>query len=425
MPPASVVKIALIDEKSSHKSGTPEDFKQALRDLKRSDYVCMFKALILPTTFALFCIIMLLLFLITSLRQDNGIEATGRIQSSFRVFYHENDIFPYNPIPNTLHFLQSFTDFIEMDSGLIAQFGNEAVRIYYEYIARERLVIRYLATGDTNTNPIVYEESRILSTSYGNTESYRLVFIPQNANTPGGIYQIEPRQHLRQYLDFVERHTQQMVEGTIAPNVRGFGAELFIDFTYVIRIPELNFNQTLTQGYRFTISSEVFNIIPIGSGSSNFTEIIYTESNYLPFLSSELTILISILLVLCLTLSLFFILRAIKNTNVDENKYRQEAFTIIKKYANEIVVSPDPAELYKYSILRVEHFDELIKLAINLNKHIICYHDNEVAQFSVIVDDHAYFYQISYDPVNSKKTRKGRVISTLERNQRKQMVKGK
>jgi len=30
LPPASVVKIALIDEKSSHKSGAPEDFKQVL-----------------------------------------------------------------------------------------------------------------------------------------------------------------------------------------------------------------------------------------------------------------------------------------------------------------------------------------------------------------------------------------------------------
>jgi len=355
----------------------------------------MLKLFIIPVVIMIFCVAIIAIFLITTLRQTDGIVVDGRIHSSFRVFYHENDIFPPNPIPNTLHFLQSFTDFIEMDSSLIAQFGNEPVRIYYEYTAIERLVIRYAATGDINMNPIVHEETRTISETYGFTDTHMLIFMPQNNDTPGGVYQIRPWEHLQRYLDFVDSHSQQMGDGHVAPNVRGFSAELFVDFTYVIQIPSLNFNHTLTQGYRLPISSEVFNITPSGIGWNNFTDRISTTSQFIP---TRIIIPVSILLVLSMALSLFFIIRNLKSLNIDDNKYRQEALEMIEKYGNEIIVSQSTVNSLGYNnMLHVNNVNELVKLAVNLNKHIICYHNDELAQFLVVVDDCAYFYQIDYN----------------------------
>ena len=86
-----------------------------------------------------------------------------------------------------------------------------------------------------------------------------------------------------------------------------------------------------------------------------------------------------------------------KMSKANPNKYRQEADDILKKYAYEIVVYNKPVDLTKYEPMVVQEFGELLKLAINLNKHIMCYRDEVRTEFVVIVDGYACLYMISYN----------------------------
>jgi len=49
----------------------------------------------------------------------------------------------------------------------------------------------------------------------------------------------------------------------------------------------------------------------------------------------------------------------------------------------------------------VGDFSDLLRLAINLSKHIMCYHNDTMAEFVVIVEDSAYCYKINYDSADT------------------------
>ena len=336
--------------------------------------------------------------------EDTVAEINGRVDFDFRVFYLDNDIFEENPIPRNLHFLMSFTDFIEIDSGFTARF-HEDILIFYEYTATERLVIRYMATVDGNVNPIVYEELHILSEESGQTVASGLtfpsIFFPPadgvrhtaSGSGPGGTYIIDPRPHIDRYLEFVSVQARQMYEENLL--VRGgvsFSAELFVDFTYMIYIPALNFRQTLDHGYRFSLSTEIYSLIAT-NGNASFDEAISLIVRELPF---EFSLPVITIFVLSLVLCAYSFFVGVKRLRVHTNERVQEVIDILKKYANEIVVSNNPIGIADYNLAPVDEFEELLKLAINLNKHIMCYKDSDYAIFVVIVDNYAYNYTVNF-----------------------------
>jgi hypothetical protein len=47
--------------------------------------------------------------------------------------------------------------------------------------------------------------------------------------------------------------------------------------------------------------------------------------------------------------------------------------------------------------MRAESFDTLLKLSINLNKHIMCFKDDDYVEFAVLVEEFAYYYRIDYN----------------------------
>jgi hypothetical protein len=81
---------------------------------------------------------------------------------------------------------------------------------------------------------------------------------------------------------------------------------------------------------------------------------------------------------------------------MEKNENRRVAKSILKKYADEIIISASPADLSEYKIVYVLQFKELLKLAVNLNKHILCFHNDEKADFCTIIDGYAYCYNINY-----------------------------
>ena len=354
--------------------------------------IARYRIMILSSIVILATLVLAGNFLVAYMRGDVVVEASGRADVGFRVFYMENDIFPYNPIPQNLHFLMSFTDFIEVDSSFSAGFSDE-VEIYYTYSAVKRLIIRYMATVDGHFNPIVFEVVHPLSEARGSIVSNEIRF-PSRSSEAGGTYTIFPKEHIDVYLHFMAEQTRQMeAENVIAQNLRGFSAEMVIDFTYNISVPEWGIRETLTRGYHFTLSTEVYSLMATGIPA-------FDRSINLTIQRAQITLPVAIALVGALGLSAYGLFTGIKKLQADPNPLRQEAMSILKKYSNEIVVSDAPLPLNRHNLLRVEEFDALLKLAVNLNKHIMCYHNTLQAEFAVIVDMHEYYFRIVYVQVD-------------------------
>ena len=79
------------------------------------------------------------------------------------------------------------------------------------------------------------------------------------------------------------------------------------------------------------------------------------------------------------------------------DEHEREIKNILRKYDSEIVVSQEPLPLNSY-VIHVERFAELLKLAVNLTKPIICYKDESSAEFSVIEDGYTFCYHIEIMP---------------------------
>jgi len=329
-------------------------------------------------------------FLIASTRLGRVIEATGRADGRFRVFYVENETFPENPIPHDLHFLMSFTDYIEVDSHFFAQF-SEDVTVYYTYVSSKRFVIRYMATVDGNLNPIVFQNEIALGSFQGTSVSDSLHISGQDTNGSWGTYVITPREHIDIYLDFVAAQMQQMhQESIITQNLRGFSAELFVNFEYGVSIPEWGVYETVTQGYRIPLSNEVYFFAY--TGTPTFSSIIN-----LSVPPVQPTLLMVVAYAMFLGLGVYLLFAGIKGLKANPNPRNQKALEIREKYANEIVISDAPLSLNGFTLVRVEDFDALLRLAINLNKHIMCFQNDDYTEFAVIVDSYANYYSIDYD----------------------------
>ena len=357
------------------------------------------RKILLPWLILILAIVILCGFYLAAyFRDEITLEANGSIDVGFRVFYLENDIFEENPIPYNLFFLKSFTDFYEINSSFSASFSEE-LNLYYTYTATKRLVIRYIQTGDANLNPVVFEESYVLSEVSGSTMADSLNFYGSN-NSPGGSYFISPRPHIESYLNFVAYQEQQMIdEGMVAINIRGFSAELLVDFTYSIIAPDAGLNEVLTRGYRIPLSTEIYSFI--STGTPNFDTVINLTER-----TTELTLPIIILFVAVFSGSIFGLCHTLKRLMADPNEYFRELNDLLKKYSNEIVASPS-LDLSHYTILTVHEFDELLKLAVNLNSHIMCCHNEKQASFATIVKKYAYMYTITNPEIENIQTIEG------------------
>jgi len=320
---------------------------------------------------------------------EEGLSATGNGRSdiSFAVHYIENEMFPENPVPSNLHFLRLFTDFIEIESGFSASFSDE-FELVYTYTSRTRFEITHATVG--GGNPVIFQETNELNRISGRTFGNSVNFRGAKEDQPGGTYIINLHDHLAAFNEFLEYHEQQM-EAAGATGGRNFSAELFIEFTYTILAQPVGIHETLTRGYRIPISSEVFTLEPTGA-SGGFTAEVALGNNAQGI---EAGVIIGLAAVAAAGALLIFYglvkLGAEKSSS-------QHAMThgILKKYSGEIIVALAPLDLTDHKIVRVGEFEEVLKLSINLNKHITCHKSSQKAEFCVIVDDYAYSYQIDY-----------------------------
>jgi len=338
--------------------------------------------LILSAVVILFILVFVLTLLARHLREDVRVEASGRADIDFRVFYLDNDVFPNNPIPPNLHFLMSFTDYIEVESRFSAAFCEE-VAISYDYSTVLHFYIRHMGTGNGELLPVVLASSYVLSESRGHTTS-------DSINLVGTTHAIHPRGYIERYLNFIALQARQMeTEGMIARGFAGFSAELLVEFTYGISVPEWDIYESITRGYRISLSTEVYSLVVTGVPA--FNSVVTLTSR-----GVQITMPLAMLLIMVFFLSTYVLFREIRKLQADPNERKQEAQTIIKKYSDEIVLSESPLPLDHGSLLIVREFEELLKLAVTLNKHVMCHHNENMAEFAVFIDRFTYYYKIGY-----------------------------
>ena len=353
-----------------------------------------FRAFILPVLIILILLAGAFVYLFSDhYEMDSGFYASGAMGLDFRVFYVANDTFDENPKPQNLYYLMSFTDYIEIDSLFSASFSRE-VDISYSYRALKRLVIRQIGAV-TQTRPVL-EDTWILSQVEGETRASRLHFSAENDGGPGGTYRVFPREHMLRYSNFIQDHTNQMLsEEIVTQGFRGFSAELFVDFTYTINVVELGFSETITQGYQIPLTTEVFSITATGSPGFAWESGIAEQSTIV-------TLPVIIAYVFIFAGCIFKLLQAVKQLGADPNVYRQKANDILSKYNQDIVIYDKPVDFTRYDPMAVREFGELLKLSINLNKHIMCYKCRTFIEFVVIIDEFACYYVINFERSDSE-----------------------
>lgn len=349
------------------------------------------RTLIPSALLLLVALILAIIFMFDHLREDVYGEASGRADVGFRVFYLENEKFPYNPIPYNLQFLMAFTDYIEVDSYFVAHFSEE-VEVYYNYTATKRLAITHMLTADAELNPSVFETQVSLSDVQGQTTADHLSF-PGGSGEPGGTYTVFPRDFYDYYFNLIEAHNRMMeAEGVMPRHMRGFSADIFIDFEYVIIIPEWDIRETVTQGYNIPLTIGAFFLTTTSNNGASFERHVNLRP---PLIQPPLFAIVLYVAVVVLSLyGLFYGIRKLQV--VDPNERKQEALTILKKYSNEIAVVEESLNLTDYIVQWVRDFETLLSLTINLNKHIDCYESEDMVEFAVIVEDRAYYFKIDY-----------------------------
>jgi len=313
--------------------------------------------------------------------EELALEATGRNNLDFAVHYLQNDLFPENPVPSNLAFLQHFVDFIEIDSSFSADF-SVALDVSYSYTALKRFVITYGGSG----NPVVYEREIPLSQERGRvtTDSLEL---------DGGKYIIRLGD-FTSVLDEFLYESELIFDGSSEAGApappRNFSAVLEISFTYSVATLPTHMHQSTTRGYHLPIGQNVFTLEPFGS--AGFTETVVHSPDQADIMLSQLVL--PVVLVLAGAGTVVF---SVFRQDEKEDPARKRVKGIIKKYATEIVVTDTSPNLEAYQVMLVVDFDEILKLSINLNKHITCYENNEMTLFCVIVDSSAYCYEVHYN----------------------------
>ena len=312
------------------------------------------------------------------------ITAVGHSTVSFDVYYFENELFPENPVPPGFQFMRHMTDFIRIQSGFLAEFSEE-FDLHYSYSARTRFVITYGIGGSA-----VYERITELSFEYGRQITGRLVFSAENVEgTPGGTYVIVPHVYYEIFNDFV-RYAEQDEGYGPAANLRGLTSELIIEFTYSLTALPINISESVTTGFRIPITLNVFTLEPFGSSSFS------TQVNR--SLDAEPPgVLTMVLLAVGLLISVGLVVYGVRGLFPEKSDFQKSVDGIIKKYGTEIVVSRKPLNLDNYQIVQLEDFEDMIKLSINLAKHITCYKSAYLAVFYIVIDGFVYCHRIKVD----------------------------
>jgi len=310
-----------------------------------------------------------------------SVSISGRNVVNYTVNYFESDFFPAGENPTGSNFLLSFTDFIEVENTFRVDFDIPH-EISYTYSVTESLLINH---GADTTGSTVYQESHIIAEMNGEFNGERLRLTGSTPDEPGGTHIIRPQPHLEVFNEFVDFHREQLKENPLFPDKSvSFNASILLEFVYTIKDDENT--KTITRGVRIPISNEVYS--PDYTGDVDFSISPHNENE-----SSPNAFLLPLIWAVA---NIAVILQTVRYFTHRADKKHYEAMTILKKYSDEIFISETPLDYTGNKIVKATKFVELLKLAVNMNRYVLCYHDDKLAEFSVVVDGYAFCYKVEY-----------------------------
>ena len=346
------------------------------------------KVFIIGVALVTLAVILALWFVSSRMQEGTSVEATGQNNLRYSIYYIENELFEENPIPQNLSYIKLFTDYIKIESSFNADFGQE-FDIAYKYTARQRFSVYY--TGGAGPNSLVYQREDELDKVSGRITAEKLEFIDGSDGKPGGVFLIKPDDYLGMYEEFLQYYDSQM-GGESTATTRGFTAELTIEFTYSVVAMPIGIQETTTRGLKIPILQDVFTIETYGQQGFNAVAEVHHDIKGV----SPVVVLAWLLALAAGTLMVVVGIMRYK-ASIKTNSQRQLVNKIVKSYSGEIIMSASPIDITGLRPVTVEKFDELLKLSINLNKHIMCYKNNKRAEFYTVVDEFVYCFKASYD----------------------------
>ncbi|MCL2055095.1 MAG: DUF5305 domain-containing protein [Oscillospiraceae bacterium] len=333
---------------------------------------------------------------------DDTVEFEGFNNASFKVHYLDSTSFgKAGPRPVEAHYLMSFTDFIEVENSFLLKL-SETADIDYTYSATETFIISSQANGDATTNPLIHEDKVTLEEVSGSATTNELYFNGKNAaEDPGGLYTINPQRHINTYRRFVREHNAQMQRtSTASDRVYPFAANILLEFTYHIRSETGDISETLRRTVNIPLTKEVYNIEVNGNGTSMVELSIPIHTYEPPGTGASVFAVIWFVIHL---LGVCLCIRSITYTARETmGKERYEVKRILRKYSDEIIILDKPMNLSAYENMPVNQFEDILKMAINLSKHIFCIEDGSGAKFCLVSEGYVYSYVLGYDGGDSK-----------------------
>ena len=349
-------------------------------------------AQIVITIFSSMCLIItvvaLTLYMLSFSVPDAAVHVNASHDVGCRVYYVDNDTFGSGIRPQGQNYLLSFTDFIEIDDSLSADFGK-TVNASYQYTATVVLAIRHQRGSDQNANPIVFEEKRVQTEIRGSVTDSRITLRLAD-NQPDGAYRIDPTEYISIYRHFVEEQQLQMQrEGITTDRSIRFSADLTLDFTCRISIPEYGIDETSTRCVCIPLSNEVY--APDYTGTPELEATVPAREFEMPGLP------VILLLAVWFTANIFAICYCVRKLISKENTARREAEGILRKYSGEMILLTKPANFSKYELIPVPRFQEIVKLTAKTGRYVLCFHNQNIAEFYAVADGYAYCYSLTFD----------------------------
>ena len=340
------------------------------------------------TACAIFTVAAVAQYMFASSKPADALRVSAKNDVSYSVCYLDNKTFGSGARPMGQNYLISYTDYIEMNNEITADFSHR-VNVSYQYFATTTLMIKHQKSSDQNANPVVFEKRYLLFEANGSIIGDHIaLYSTDTANNPGGVYRINPNTYISIVKNFVSEQREKMQKEGVTSTLK-LSADLLVEYSCHLTVDENEIDETLTRGVSIPLLDEVF--MPADTGNPSLELSVAAQASGMP------GPLYSVLLVLWLAALIFGICYSIRQLSLETDRVRHEVAVIFKKYSDEIVISAVPIDLSEYKTIPVLRFQELSKLAVNASTCILCFQNEEKANFCAISDQFAYTYNLRYD----------------------------
>jgi len=307
---------------------------------------------------------------------------------NFEVHYMRNSMFEENPIPQNFNFLMSFTDYILVNDSFRVSV-SQPTNIYYDFAATKRLVV---VSSDAGDNVIVFEQSTILDEGSGQSHGTRVQISGMGTLYEDASFALSPRDYIFWYRQFAEYHQQQMIREDIMGlgGGRSLSAELRIDFSYNIHMPEINHRESSSRGFVIPLDSEVYNLVASGT-PSNENRVLLSRTEATPAANAPPVFVFVAGVLICLAALVWSVVMFIKDDDEGESQIMQ----ILKKYSDNLVMTDSAIDFSNSNTVEVKDFKEMLKLSAWLTKPIIYCAESLDVDFMLAAEDFTYVYSVA------------------------------